>query len=203
MSFRFRDATPDDLSAILDLNRMAGVSVAPIDHATLADMFGCASYFRIAELDGVLAGFLIGNDHTTQTGNAGFDWFRERHPAFAYIDRIVVAAPFRGHGLGRVLYADMISYAEVRVPVLGCQVSLQPRDDTSLLFHASMGFHEVAQLAPAQSARICVMERGLCSYPFVRERYLEDGRPCLPSLPWLAQRRLPEVPTSACRAECA
>lgn len=193
MSFRFRDAALDDFDTILQLNRMAGVSVAPIDHATLADRFDTACYFRVAEHEGRVVGFLIAGDATTAIGNAGFRWFRERHPAFAYIDRIVVAQSHRGHGLGRIFYADMTSFAEVRVPVLGCQVSLEPRDDASVLFHASLGFKEVAQLAPGEGGRIGVMERALCSHAFIRERYLDEGRDRLPDLPWLADRSLPSA----------
>lgn len=201
MSFRFRDVAIDDLDAILALNRMAGISVAAIDRTTLLDYYENAVYFRIAETEGGIAGFLIGTDHTAQIGNPGFDWFRARHAEFAYIDRIVIASDYRGHGLGRVFYADMTSFAEVRVPVLGCQVSLSPRDDVSLLFHASLGFHEVAQLARDEH-RIGVMERALCSYPFVREHYLERDDGALPALPWLTERVPPAPASPAYRVGC-
>lgn len=188
MTIRLRDATGNDLDAILDLNRMAGVSVAAIDRSALTGCFASAAYFRVAEIDGGLAAFLIGTDQAGCDGNAGFRWFQQRHPAFLYIDRIVVAEPFRGHGLGRVLYTDLISFAEVRVPVLGCQVSLEPRDQASLLFHASLGFQEVAQLAGPDGRRLGVMERALCSFGFVQEQYLRAGQAGLPTLPWLAGR---------------
>ena len=197
MSFRIRDAGVDDLDVVLELNRAAGVSVAPLDRSALLDDFATASYFRVAEQDGRVAGFLIGTDHAAAAGNAGFRWFRERHRAFVYIDRIVVATPFRGLGLGRVMYADLTSYAEVRVPVLGCQVSLEPADSASLLFHATLGFHEVAQLTPAEGGRIGVMERALCSFGFVRDRYLEAGAGGLPDEPWLAGRPLPPATPTA------
>lgn len=201
MSFLFRDAVPNDLPTILVMNREAGVSVADIDRDTLDCHLANAAYFRVAESDGALAGFLIGFDNEAGTGNTGYRWFRERHPEFAYIDRIVVAPDYRGHGLGRVLYADMISFAEVRVPVLGCQVSLEPRDDASLMFHASLGFKEVAQLATPDAGRIGVMERGLCSYPFVRDTYLL-GEAGLPDLPWLAARSVPQTEPSRQRMGC-
>ncbi len=203
MSFRFRDARYDDLDAIADLNLKAGISVAPLQRERLDDLYQTACYFRVAQKGDALAGFLIGTDTGASHGNAGFRWFRERHARFVYIDRIVVAEPFRGHGLGRILYADLISYAEVRVPVLGCQVSLQPRDDASVLFHASLGFHEVAQLTTGDGIRIGVMERGLCSYAYVRDRYLLDDGHSLPHLPWLATRNLPNQAALACggRAE--
>ena len=198
MSFRFRDARYDDLDAIADLNDTAGISVAPLERERLDELYRTACYFRVAFTDDTLAGFLIGTDRGASHGNAGFRWFRERHARFVYIDRIVVAGPFRGHGLGRILYADLLSYAEVRVPVLGCQVSLQPRDDASVLFHASLGFHEVTQLTTSDGVRIGVMERSLCSYAYVRDRYLlEDGH-SLPHLPWLAARERPSPAAMAC-----
>lgn len=191
MSLRFRDARLADLDTIFALNQQAGISVAAIDRPTLLQRFQCAAYFRVAESAGAVAGFLIGSDQDDDWGNAGFQWCKARHERFAYIDRIVIAQPYRGHGLGRVLYADMISFAEVRVPTLGCQVSLEPRDNASMLFHASMGFSEMAQLATSDSGRLAVMERSLCSYPFVNERYHADGVMSLPPLPWLAARQIP------------
>ena len=193
MTLRLRDACNHDLDAILELNRMAGVSVAAIDRSALLGCFASAAYFRVAQIDGGLAAFLIGTDQAGCHGNDGFVWFQKRHPAFLYIDRIVVAEPFRGHGLGRLLYTDLISFAEVRVPVLGCQFSLEPSDPASLRFHASLGFQEVTQLAGPDGRRLGVMERALCSFGFVQEQYLREGQAGLPTLPWLADRaRLPE-----------
>lgn len=200
MSFLIRDAAPEDLPTILAMNQEAGVSVADIDRDMLDCHYTNAAYFRVAESDGRLAGFLIGFDHEAGTGNAGYLWFRERQAAFAYIDRIVVAPEYRGHGLGRVLYADMISFAEVRVPVLGCQVSLEPRDNASLMFHASLGFKEVAQL-PVAEGRIGVMERQLCSFPYIHDTWLSGGRD-LPDLPWLADRILPDPQWPRKRVGC-
>ena len=93
-----------------------------------------------------------------------------------------------------MLYADIINFAEVRVPVIGCQISLDPADTASLLFHASMGFTEATQKVDADGARLGVMERELCSYRFVREQYGDSG---LPDLPWLSGRRLPGAPPAA------
>ena len=81
----------------------------------------------------------------TPYDSPNYRWFSERYPEFVYIDRIVIARPFRRLGLGRVFYADVTSYAEVRVPVLTCEVFLEPRDDISVLFHGTYGFQEVGQ----------------------------------------------------------
>jgi predicted GNAT superfamily acetyltransferase len=200
MSFSFRDAAPDDLPAILAMNAQAGVSVAPIDRELLDCHYANAAYFRVAESGGRLAGFLIAFDHEAGPGNAGYSWFRERGQPFIWVDRIVVAPEFRRHGLGRVFYADVMSFAEVRVPVLGCQISLDPPDDASLRFHASMGFREMAQL-PVPEGRIGVMAREMCSFPWIRETWLDSGRG-LPDLPWLAGRILPDPQWQKKRVGC-
>ena len=59
MTLRLRDACNHDLDAILELNRMAGVSVAAIDRSALLGCFASAAYFRVAQIDGGLAAFLM------------------------------------------------------------------------------------------------------------------------------------------------
>jgi len=191
MTLRLRDALADDLARVAALNDEAGLAVAPLGADDLLWRFQRAPYFRIAEFDGAVAGFLVALDAGSGDGNPGYHWFRARHDRFLYVDRIVVASGFRGLGLGRVLYADLISFAELRVPVLGCQVALEPRDDTALLFHASLGFREAGQVAVPGLGRACIMARELCSFPWVHETYLASGARQLPGLPWLRGRELP------------
>ena len=66
-----------------------------------------------------LAGFLIALRHQAPHDSSNFPWFRERYPQFFYIDRIVVASRRRGGGVGRAFYADVQSFAELRVPAAG------------------------------------------------------------------------------------
>jgi len=130
-----------------------------------------------------------------------FLWFRERFPEFVYIDRIVVARPDRGLGLGRVFYADANSYAETRVPQLTCEVFLEPRDDVSLLFHGTWGFLEVGQQTmPSNGRRVALLAKTLCSYPFVRDTYLRGPQGRLPDLPWLDERERAKPAARGARA---
>jgi predicted GNAT superfamily acetyltransferase len=107
-----------------------------------------------------------------------------------YIDRIVIASESRGHGLGRIFYCDVQSYAEVRVPLLTCEVFLEPRNDQTVLFHGTMGFQEVGQQKMGETGpKVSLLARELPSFPFVRERYIEqDG---LPAVAWLSERQRP------------
>ncbi|MEW5315162.1 MAG: hypothetical protein WDW38_006609 [Sanguina aurantia] len=99
-----------------------------------------------------------------------FGWFAEHYPHFVYIDRIVIANAYRRHGLGRIFYSDVSSYAEVRVPLLTCEVFLEPRDDVVVLFHGTYGFQEVGQQRMGQDGpQVSLLAKDLPSYTYVRE----------------------------------
>jgi uncharacterized protein len=191
MALAIRDVREHELDQVLALNNNAGPSILPIDHARLRHLFDIASYFRVAEVDGHLGGFLIALTPEAEYDSLNFAWFKRHHADFVYIDRIVVARTYRGHGLGRIFYADVHSYAEVRSPRLCCEVFLDPRDDVSVLFHGTYGFREEGQQTLPSGHRVSLLGKELCSYPFVRDTYLAGAKPALPNLSWLASRPLP------------
>jgi len=193
MAIAIRDVRENELDSVVALNNAAGATILPLDAARMREFFQEAAYFRVAEADGHLAGFLIALREDARYSSPNFLWFHERYPQFLYIDRIVVAQRYRGIGLGRVFYADVISYAEVRVPLLACEVFLEPRDDVSVLFHGTYGFQEVGQQTMAGvDRRVALLAKDLCSYPYVRDSYLREGG--LPDVPWLAERPRAEKP---------
>ncbi len=196
MSLTIRDVQQHDLDSVLALNNAAGSTILPLDAAGLRRLHDEACYFRLAEVDGHVAAFLLALREDADYGSPNFLWFREHLPAFVYIDRIVVAKPYRGLGLGRVFYADVTSYAEMRVPQLACEVFLEPRDDVSLMFHGTWGFQELGQqVMPGVGRRVALLAKTLCSFPFVRDTYLQGPLGRLPELPWLAERAsLPPAP---------
>lgn len=189
MAIAIRDVREHELDSVLALNNAAGPTILALDSTRIRWFFDNADYFRIADVDGHVAGFLIAMRETCDYESPNFRWFRERFAAFVYIDRIVIAKPYRGLGLGRVFYADATSYAEVRVPVLSCEVFLEPRDDVSVLFHGTYGFQEVGQqIMPGLGKRVSLLAKNLPSFDFVRGTYLEGPTGQLPNQPWLAER---------------
>jgi hypothetical protein len=187
MSIVIRDVREHELDSVLALNNNAGLAILPLDGARLQRFHDQAGYFRVAERDGNLAGFLVGFGHESDHDSSNFGWFRERHPEFFYIDRIVVASRRRGGGVGRAFYADVQSYAELRYPQLACEVFLDHGADPALLFHGSFGFKEVGQnLMPANGVRASMLMKELCSYPWVRDTYAG----ALPDVPWTHTRQL-------------
>lgn len=188
MSILIRDVREHELDSVLALNNAAGAGILPMDTAKLRFFWEHADYFRVAEKDGLLAGFLVALSHNAPHDSPNFLWFRERYPEFLYIDRIVIASTRRGAGVGRVFYGDVQSHAEVRVPQLAAEVFLESSSHPALLFHGSFGFREVGQqVMPGHELRACMLVKELCSYPYVRDTY---GH-ALPDQPWLAARALP------------
>jgi len=201
MALSIRDVQPHDLDSVLALNNAAGSTILPLDAAGLRQLHEQACYFRLAEVDGHVAAFLVALREDADYESPNFRWFQQHLQEFVYIDRIVVARPYRGLGLGRVFYADVTSYAETRVPQLACEVFLEPRDDVSLLFHGTWGFQELGQqVMPGVGRRVSLLAKTLCSYPFVRETYLRGPLGRLPELPWLAERASPRRLDGSARA---
>ena len=201
MPLLIRDVRERELDSVLALNNAVGHSILALDAARMHFFFENASYFRVAEVDGHIAGFLIAMRESASYSSPNFAWFRERYPEFVYIDRIVVAEPFRGHGLGRIFYCDVTSYAELRVPLLTCEVFLEPRDDVAVLFHGTYGFNEVGQqVMPGVDRPVSLLAKTLCSHEFVRDTYLRSGSGALPAQPWLAERFVGEPDARVARA---
>ncbi len=188
MSIVIRDVREHELDLVLALNNAAGPGILPMDAAKLRFFWEHADYFRVAEKDGLLAGFLVALSHEAAHDSPNFLWFRERYPEFLYIDRIVVASTRRGTGVGRVFYADVQSYAELHVPQLAAEVFLESSSHPALLFHGSFGFREVGQqVMPGTNLRAAMLVKELCSFPFVNQAYGDS----LPDQPWLSARSLP------------
>lgn len=188
MPIIIRDVAADELDAVLALNNAAGRNILRIDRARIQWFFENASYFRVALIDGQIAGFLIALDQDSAHDSPNFLWFREHYARFTYIDRIVIARAFRGAGLGRVFYADLQSFAEVRGPRIACEVFLEPGNDIALLFHGTYGFAEVGQQMMSGVERpVSLLVKELCSWPWVEAQYLSNGAG-LPAVAWLRGR---------------
>jgi predicted GNAT superfamily acetyltransferase len=138
-----RDVAPGDLPRVHELNQAAQPHVNGVPPERIAWFAEVADYFRVAETDGVVAGFLIAVRPDSPYDCENLAWFRARHADFLYIDRVVVAEEARGLGLGRRLYDDLSGFAARSARRLACEVNLRPRNDGSLRFHAALGFRAV------------------------------------------------------------
>lgn len=187
MPIQIREVRESELDTVLALNNAAGPSILPLTLEQLRFCFEEAAYFRVAESGSRIVGFLIAFDENSHYASSNYRWLKARYPEFIYIDRVVIASAQRGGGVGRIFYADVTSFAEVRKPLLTCEVFLEPRNDTALVFHGTYGFQEVGQRVMDENGlRVSMLVKELGSYAWVKSRWL-DG-PGLPDLPWLAER---------------
>ncbi|MBS0275425.1 MAG: GNAT family N-acetyltransferase [Proteobacteria bacterium] len=141
-----RDLTKADWPAVLRLNEESVHFLAPMDEANLAKWSAAASYFRVVELEGKVAAFLLGFRKDDDYNGVNFAWFAQRYSDFVYVDRIVVAPEFRGRKLADQLYDDFEAFARGRaVRHLTCEVNAEPPNPVSLRFHEKRGFKEVGR----------------------------------------------------------
>ncbi len=139
-----RDIGAADLAALNALNDAHAAEVNALAPADFAALVGAA--FAARMLDGPAgapAAFCIALSHATPAQGPNHGWFLARLPRFAYVDRVVVAEASRGRGLARALYADLAARARAAgLPVLACEVNLDPPNPASMAFHDKLGFAE-------------------------------------------------------------
>ena len=118
----------------------------------------------VAEEDGAIAGFCLVLQPGADYDSGNYLWFSERYEGFVYLDRIAIAPEFQRRGLGRAMYAEVDRLAAERCPAathFTLEVNLRPRNDTSLAFHAALGFVEVGQRETEYGALVSLMAKQL------------------------------------------
>lgn len=182
MSIVIRNVCKHELDTVMTLNNNAGLAVLALDSEKLERFYNQAACFRVAEHDGTIVGFLIGFGNHQKHQSNNFYWFCERYTHFFYIDRIVIANDHRGSGLGRIFYADVESFTELRYPLLACEVFLDHGTDAALLFHISSGFREIGQyFNPDNALRARMLIKEMNSFAWIQKTY--QGR--LPDVAWI------------------
>lgn len=141
----FRSATASDLAALVALNDAAVPHVNALSTDVWLRFLGGEARVRVAASPtGALEALTVILAPGRAYGSENYAWFQRNLPDFAYVDRIVVAAGRRGQGLGRAAYADIFAAVGRDGPPVVCEVNLAPPNDTSLAFHGSLGFRELA-----------------------------------------------------------
>ena len=155
-----RAGTPHDQLAVLALNNASTPHVNALTSEQFAWLVAEADYYRVAELDGVLAGFVIAIRSGTAYWSGNYAWFSERYPRFLYLDRVVVAPNARRQGAGRVLYDDLVTFASGRWPRITLEVNVLPPNPGSMAFHEQMQFERVGSRSYAEG-EVAMFERML------------------------------------------
>lgn len=98
----------------------------------------------VAEVDGEIAGFLLGLSEGAAYENGNYEWFSKRYDNFVYIDRVVVDGRFRGVGIGQSLYTHVFEWSRrQRLNHIAAEIDIEPPNTGSLRFHDRLGFEEI------------------------------------------------------------
>ena len=132
------DLDGPDGAALLALNNAHAVALSWLEPERLAHLVAQAFLARrVGVADALLLTFAQDADYDSPN----FLWFRERYPAFVYVDRVVVAGSARGRGLARALYDDLFAGAKAAGHErIVCEVNSDPPNPASDAFHAALGF---------------------------------------------------------------
>jgi predicted GNAT superfamily acetyltransferase len=140
-----QDLAGADGAALLTLNNAHAVELSWLEPERLAHLVAEAF---VARRVGVADALLLTFDQAADYDSPNFVWFRERYPAFVYVDRVVVADGARGRGLARRLYDDLFAAAKAAGHErIVCEVNADPPNPASDAFHAALGFVPVGTAA--------------------------------------------------------
>lgn len=142
--FTIRLPRSQDLPTLCALNHEDVLQLSPLTLAELERLVAMTAYFRVAEADGRVGGFLLAMAPDAPYESLNFRYFCERYERFFYIDRVVISRHLRRLGLASALYADLERQAKsAGALLLACEVNLRPPNEPSLIFHERRGFGEV------------------------------------------------------------
>ena len=89
-------------------------------------------FYRVAEIDGRIAGCLM----------ITFEWSDWRNGDWWWIQSVYVHPDFRRHGVFRALYADVESAARETPGVVGLRLYVEKENRHAQKTYASLGMHE-------------------------------------------------------------
>ena len=156
----------DDLDAIHAINQAEVPAVGSVSADELGHIAGESTIALIAEIDGKIAGFCLVLPPAADYGSSNYTWFADRYDDFVYLDRVAIAPAFQRRGVGRALYAEVERLALGRRPTarhLLLEVNLRPRNETSLAFHAELGFVEVGRRDTDHGVTVAMLAKGLAA----------------------------------------
>jgi predicted GNAT superfamily acetyltransferase len=159
-----RPSTTDDLATIHAINEAEVPAVGTETRSALGHIASESIISLVAELDGEIAGFCMMLAPGADYDSMNYRWFMERYDDFVYLDRVAIAPQFRRRGVGRAIYAEVERLSRERRPTatrFTLEVNLRPRNDTSLAFHAELGFVEVGQRETEYGALVSLMAKPL------------------------------------------
>lgn len=147
MSIALRDIEDEDLARITELNNAAVPAVSPVDEESMQALLYLSDLALAAvDDDDEVVGFLLAMSPGANYASENFRWFEKRGTDFFYVDRVVIAADYRGHGIGTQIYDVVFERAQsLGREEITLEININPPNPGSMAFHKRLGFIEVGQ----------------------------------------------------------
>jgi len=146
LEFALREYEVEDAVAVLRLNAESVAVLSPMDADRLRHLARVTCLHLVAVGSPGVIGFLMAFADGTEYDSVNYRWFASRFRRFLYLDRLVVAAPFRRAGVGRAFHAAVEQYASTMglAWIVG-EIDFDPPNPESLAYHERLGFVEVGR----------------------------------------------------------
>ncbi|SMP79228.1 hypothetical protein SAMN06265222_1306 [Neorhodopirellula lusitana] len=139
-----RPATIDDGEDIVALNAASVAVTSPMDNRRFRQLFDGCAITMVADIDGRVAGFLMGFTDDSVYDNGNYRWSAERLKRFVYIDRVVVSEACRSFGVGHAFYSHIQFWAKNSdLLSIAAEMDVDPPNTVSLNFHPKAGFVQI------------------------------------------------------------
>lgn len=148
-----------DAAAVLRLNHESVHHLAPLGDEGYAWFLDHAACAWAAEVDGVVAAFVLVLEPGLAYESANYRWFSERRDDFLYLDRVAVDAPHRRLGVGSAVYDAVEDLADSTGRPVLLEVNARPANEPSLAFHERRGYVEVGTLEHPDGKVVSLRER--------------------------------------------
>lgn len=142
---RLRELVAGDHARVLELNLASERDLSPLDHERLAWIVSMAHQCVVVEHDSEVVAFALALAPGEEYDSRNYRWFNGRLERFLYLDRVVVAAGARRHGVATRIYQELEPLASAFGQMV-CDVNLEPPNEASLAFHAARGYAEIGRL---------------------------------------------------------
>ncbi|MFP8487701.1 GNAT family N-acetyltransferase [Gracilimonas sp. Q87] len=152
---KIRSAQKSDLTKILELNEAALPHVSKVQITDMARFLKQADPFLVIEYDNEVAGFMIVLQSGLDYSSLNYAFFVNHFENFDYVDRIVIADPYKGKKLGTSLYDHLFKTTDKKF--ITCEVNVKPANPASLTFHNKLGFNQVAEQVTENGHKIVSM----------------------------------------------